>query len=98
MRISDLSSDVCSSDLLLFTIRFFELLRDVTNCPPYRRNMDISITPKLCDFIDRGSRFLDEISHVCPQRNRRPVVSFAVARTNPAPIPTAKAEGFGFVM
>src|SRR3546814_10280350 len=107
MRISDWSSDVCSSDLnlddhdsaydddhvaLLFTIRFFELLREVTNCPPDRRNMDIAITPKLGDFIDRGSRFLDEISHVCPQRNRRPVVSFAVARTNPTPIPTAKAE------
>src|SRR3546814_7605096 len=73
---------------LLFTIRFFELLREVTNCPPDRRNMDIAITPKLGDFIDRGSRFLDEISHVCPQRNRRPVVSFAVARTNPTPIPT----------
>src|SRR3546814_4197246 len=91
MRISDWSSDVCSTDLeqenlddhdsaydddhvaLLFTIRFFELLREVTNCPPDRRNMDIAITPKLGDFIDRGSRFLDEISHVCPQRNRRQI-------------------------
>src|SRR3546814_20681592 len=77
---------------LLFTIRFFELLLDVTNCQPDRRNMDIAITPKLGDFIDRGSRFRDAISHVLHHRNRRTVVSFAVARRDRKLVVEAKVD------